>query len=248
MRTRPGSPLWLLKHELLLAWRNFSQTSAIFVAVVALGWVVFHIPAYAIMRNLTLEALDSPAVIVPGFIVWVGLTLMLSSAMVLAVNALYDRGDLDLLISSPVPAHTVFAARGVGVAVSAIALPALLMLPLAHGGMFAGHWGFAAVYPMLAAIGLGVAGIAFALTLQLVRWLGARRARVTAQILGALIGASLFLGLQALNFRSRDGGESQAAQLTELLNSPWLAPDSVLWWPVRALFGDPLPFAAMYSL
>jgi ABC-2 type transport system permease protein len=111
--------------------------------------------------------------------------------------------------------------------------------------MFAGKWGFAAAYPVLAAIGLGVAGIAFALTLQLVRWLGARRARVTAQILGALVGASLFLGFQVLNFQSRPGSDARAAQLMELLNSPWLGPDSVLWWPVRALFGDPVPFAAI---
>lgn len=246
MRLKPGSPLWLLKHELLLAWRNFSQTSAIFVIAAGLFWLFFHFAAFQIMRNLSLETLDGPAVIVPGFIVLVGLTLVLSSAIVLSVNALYDRGDLDLLISSPLPTRTVFAARGVGVAVSAVALPALFLTPFAHAGIFAGQWSFAAVYPMLVAIGLGVAGIAFALTLQLVRWLGARRARVAAQILGALIGASLFLGFQLLNFRPQAGEEAQAAQLMELLSSPWLSPDSMLWWPVRAFFGDPLPFAAMF--
>ena len=245
MSLRPGSPLWLLRHELKLAWRNFSQTSVIFVIAGGLFWLFFHLAAYQIMRNLSLAALDGPAIIVPGFIVWFGLTLMLSSAVILSVNALYDRGDLDLLISSPLPARTVFAARGVGVAVSAVALPALLVTPFAHAGIFAGQWGLVAVYPMLAAIGLGVAGIAFALTLQLVRWLGARRARVAAQILGALIGASLFLGFQLANFRSRDGDEIQDTQLMELLNSPWLAPDSLLWWPVRAFFGDPLPLAVM---
>lgn len=245
---RPGSPSWLLRHELKLAWRGFSQTSLIFVIAVGFFWLVFHLAAYQLMRNLTLEALDGPAIVVPGFIILVGLTLVLSSAVILAVNALYDRGDLDLLISSPLPAHTIFAARGVGVAASAIALPAIFITPLAHAGIFAGQWGLIAAYPTLAAIGLGIAGIAFALTLQLVRWLGARRARVAAQILGAVIGAALFLGFQTVNFLSRDNGEPQVAQvnqLTELVNSSWLGPDSLLWWPLRALFGDPLPLAAV---
>ena len=245
MRLRPGSPLWLLRHELKLAWRGFSQTSLIFLIGVGFFWLFFHLAAYALMRNLTLEVLAGPAIVVPGFIILVGLTLMLSSAVILAINALHDRGDLDLLISSPLPAHTIFAARGVGVAVSAIALPAILITPFAHAGIFAGQWGLIAAYPTLAAIGLGVAGLAFALTLQLVRWLGARRARVAAQILGALIGAALFLGFQSVNLLSEGDGERQVAQLTELLDSSWLGPDSVLWWPLRAMFGDPLPLVVM---
>jgi ABC-2 type transport system permease protein len=241
LRFQPGSPLWLLRHELKLAWRGFSQTSLIFVIGAGFLWLVFHLAAYAVMRSLTPEALAGPAIIVPGFIILLGLTLMLSSAVVLAINALHDRGDLDLLISSPLPAHTIFAARGAGVAMSAIALPAILITPFAHAGIFAGRWSLIAAYPTLVAIGLGVAGIAFALTLQLVRWLGARRARVAAQILGAVIGAGLFLGFQSFNLLSDGDGERQVAQLTEILDSPWLGPDSVLWWPLRALFGDPLP-------
>jgi ABC-2 type transport system permease protein len=107
--------------------------------------------------------------------------------------------------------------------------------------------GLAAAYPVFAAFGLGAAGIGLALTLMLVRWLGARRARVVAQILSGVLGASFFLAWQIPNMMPRDARERLISQLNEMLGSGWLGPDSVLWWPLRALFGDPLPALAIVA-
>ena len=244
MRLRAGSWPWLLFHEMRLAWRGWSDNIGIIAAVAILLWLIFHIPAFRIMRSVSLTALESGGIQIAGLVFWFGLTLMLSTAVILAVNALHDRGDLDLLVSSPLPTTTIFAVRGAGVALNAVALFALLLLPLAHMGVLRGQTGLVAVYPVLAGIGLGVAGLAFALTLLLVRWFGARRARVIAQVLGALIGALLFLLFQIPNLMSDEAQARLTERLIAAAGSDWFAADSVLWWPVRALFGDPLPMLA----
>lgn len=247
MRLKPGSPLWLLRHEIRLSWRNVSEHVGRRIAIPLVAWAALHAVAFFVMRNASVEVLLGPVVIIPGLIVWVVLTLMLSTAVILAVNALYDRGDLDLLISSPLPAPTIFAVRGVGVAVGAVAMIAAFLLPFVHMGVIHGEWRLIAVYPVLAAMALGITAIGFLLTLMLVRWLGARRARVVTQILSALIGASIFLGFQAFNFLPEQDPEVPFSVLTAP-SSPWLAPSSPLWWPVRALLGDPLPTLATIAL
>ena len=87
------------------------------------------------------------------------------------------------------------------------------------------------------------------LTLALVRLLGARRTRVLAQVLGAVAGALLFLLSQSYSMFSH-GADAGAAERTlrRLVASPWLAPDSPLWLPGRAVLGDPLPTLGMALL
>jgi ABC-2 type transport system permease protein len=86
------------------------------------------------------------------------------------------------------------------------------------------------------------------MTLFLARIFGARKARVVGQLLSALIGASLFFVLQSPNFLPDDVRARLMPRILELLNSGWLAGDSPLWWPVRALFGEPLPLAATVAV
>lgn len=241
MRFRAGSWPWLLAHEVRLAWRGFfSDRGDWMLILLALLWLILHAPAYIVMRNVSPALLEGFGVIVAGLFFWFAFTLVLSSAIMLSVNALYDRGDLDLLISSPLSTSMIFAVRGLGVAVSSIALVAGFALPFAHMGIVHGHWGFVAVYPTLAGVALGAAGLAFALTLLLARWLGARRTRVVGQLLSVLIGASIFLTAQIPNLLPADVRARLMPRLVEALRSGWLAADSPLWLPVRALFGDPL--------
>jgi len=245
MRLRAGTWPWLLAHEMRIAWRSFGQRVGTWTLVLGgLLWLLFHIQAGYLMRWLSLATLESSGLALAGFLFWIVFTLMLSGAVVLSVNALFDRGDLDLLISSPLPTRTIFVVRGLGVALNSVALFALVFLPLVHMGIIEGQWGLLAAYPVLLGIALGIAGIAFAVTLFLVRWLGARRARVTAQVLSAVIGASVFLISQIPNLVSKDVRTSSTSALRAAVRSPWLDASSPLWWPVRALFGDPLPALA----
>jgi ABC-2 type transport system permease protein len=62
-------------------------------------------------------------------------------------------------------------------------------------------------------------------------------------------GALLFLMSQSYSMFSQTAqGDSAARSLQRLAQSPWLAPDSVLWLPGRAVLGEPLPMLGMAVL
>ena len=62
-------------------------------------------------------------------------TLMLSSALKASVMALFERGDLDLLLSSPLSSRSIFTVRLLGVIMSGAALYLFLFGPLVHVGV-----------------------------------------------------------------------------------------------------------------
>ena len=242
MKLPVGSWPWLLRHELRLGWRGYGGMRLWF-ALIGGGvlWALFHVAAWALLRGSA--AMDLPPWITLAFggLTWLILTLMLSQGIILSVGALFDRGDFDLLLSSPMSARTVFIVRGLGIAVSCVTLYLLLLSPFAHMGVFTGRAHLLAIYPALISMGLLVSALGMLLTLTLVRSFGARRARVVAQLIGALAGASLFLISQTQNMLGRDTRERIAAAF-KLWMEPGgaLAPDSLIWFPFRALLGEPL--------
>ncbi|HEY3636092.1 MAG TPA: hypothetical protein VGK95_13665, partial [Caldimonas sp.] len=52
-----------------------------------------------------------------GTTLWFLFTLMLSQAITRSVGVFFERGDLDLLLASPIAPRNVFLVRGVGVAI-----------------------------------------------------------------------------------------------------------------------------------
>ncbi len=88
---------------------------------------------------------------------------------------------------------------------------------------------------------------ALALTIALFRLVGAKRTRLIAQIVAAVIGAAFVIGLQIAAIFS-SGSISRFAAL----QSPWMlahAPDtqSAFWWPARAVLGDPRALVAVVA-
>ena len=240
-----GSWWWLLRHELRLAWRGIGGKRIWFTIVFGgLIWAAMHYAAWALLHRANPAQGDYPllALIIAGGMFWLLLSILLSQTMAHSVSALFDRGDLDLLLSSPLTPRAVFTVRGLGIAVSACLLPAFLLLPMAHIGPFVGWPGLFAIYPVVMVMGLISAAAGMLLTMSLVRWLGARRAKTAAQVLGAFIGAAFFLLAQSQNLLPRETrqallnwGRQQAEE------GGWFAADSLLWWPARAVFGDVLP-------
>ena len=250
MQMVPGSWRWLLHHEIRLAWRNIGG-KRIWLLLVGGGllWAGVHLAAWRFLnfeRNITDTGIGSMLVPITGTAFWLFFSIMISQTTAHAVSALFDRGDLDLLLSSPLSQRVIFTMRGLGIAIAACILPFLLMLPFAHAGLITGHAGMLAIYPVVAALGLAATAIGLLLTMTLVRLFGARRARTFTQILAALIGAAFFLLSQLQNLLSRD---SQSAMATwarqQSAAGGWFAADSVLWWPVQAMLGEALPLAAV---
>jgi ABC-2 type transport system permease protein len=237
----PPSLAWLLLHELRLGLRGLGGTrSRTTLALGVIVLVLFHAGAWVAMRNFDIEVLlarAAPLAIVMGLF---AMMLMLGSAFGLAVQALFERGDLDLLLSSPVPVEHVYAARATYVALGSTALVGLFLAPFANVGPFHGRWGTLSVYPVLLAFGLACAAVAFLGAFGLVRAVGARRARWMAQVVGALVGAGLVLAMQAETLLPAAWREGLAAWgRTEEVRA-WFTGASPLAWPLRALAGDAL--------
>ena len=143
------------------------------------------------------------------------------------------------ILTSPVSPRKIFSVRigriAVAVALMAMLLAAPFIDVLAYFG--GAHW--LAAYGVVAAMGAVAAALAVALTVALFRTIGAKRTRLIAQIVAAVIGAAFVIGLQVAAILSY-GSLSRFAPL----QSEWLiarAPDvgSALWWPARAALGDP---------
>jgi ABC-2 type transport system permease protein len=245
-----GTWPWLLRHEVRLQWRAVGGARLWLVGLFGgFLWLALHAAAWALLRGLDAISMPPKVIIIFGAATWLIITLMFSQAIMLSVTALFDRGDFDLLLASPLNTRTVFTVRGMGIAVSCVMLYFLLVTPFAHVGVFMGHANLLAIYPAIISIGLLVASLGMLLTLTLVRLLGARRARVVAQLLGAVVGAAMFMLSQVQNMLGRQTRD----QITALMKNAAepggvLAPDSMLWFPFRAFMGEPIALMSVVIL
>ena len=245
-----GGWLWLLRHELRLAWRNIGG-KRVWLALIGGGfiWACVHLAAWGLLRGeRVLGNTDFQQWLIPaaGAALWLLLSIMVSQTTAHSVSAVFDRGDLDLLLASPLSSRAVFAVRGLAIALAACLLPFLLLIPFAHAGLVSGKPGLLSIYPVMASLALLAAAIGLWLTMTLVRLFGARKAKTISQVLAALIGAAFFLLSQSANFLPREQQAALGAWLKhETQTGGWFAPDSVLWWPVRAMLGEWLPLAVV---
>jgi ABC-2 type transport system permease protein len=248
MSAAPGSILWLLGYELRMAWYGTGLNKSgkrgrgprgMIIGIVA--WALLHLVAFAMLRALDRDGTNEAFLVITiTAMLLVCATFMLSSALSACVMALFERGDLDLLLSSPLPSRSVFAVRLLGIA-TATATPYLFLAgPFANVALVLGHPGWLGLYVIICACAMLMACAGMLLTLALVRILGARRTRVVAQVVAAIAGAFVFLLSQAYNFTRHDG--TAGPQLLGMLaNQHLFGPGSALWLPGRAVLGAPLP-------
>jgi hypothetical protein len=157
------------------------------------------------------------------------LGILLSSFGVL-LQALYLSGDMDFLLSSPVPIRAVFVTKLLQAVLPNFGLIALFGLPVLYGLGLAGHYNLL-YYPLvlltMIALALAAAGLSALLVMLVVRLFPARRA---AEILG-FVGAILaFTCSQAGNLYNSFGHSTNVsgAQVSNMFtlvmrfNTPWL--------------------------
>lgn len=240
-----GSVPWLLTHELRLSWRAVGGARTwVLLLFGGVLWLAGHFAAWAAVRSWVEQGatLTPMTWVLGGVSTWALLSVLLSTTIAFSITALFERGDMDLLLASPIAVENIFWVRGIGIALTSMALWIVLLTPFAHVGLIAGRPSLLAIYPVLAAMGLLLTAIGMTLTLTLVHWLGARRARVVAQLLGALVGAMFFLMSQLQNLLSDATRNALLLQLQRMVQPQGLlAPDSVLWYPFRALMGEWVP-------
>ncbi len=251
MITSAGSTLWLLGHDLRLAGRDMraaGKSRSRVVATVLLSTVVLlHIigfagaPALARLHDQYREGmLVTISLAVAG-----AFTLFLSKAISEATEALYQRGDLDLLLSSPIPMRRVLTTRLLAIAVIAGFLPILMVLPLVNGMVLRGYWSWAGAYPVLVSLALTASAAGAAITFGLLAWLGPRYTRLSARALATLFGAMSFLSTQARYLIPEGWRDAFWAAVTP---PPGVVPLGPQWWPARATLGEPFPMFALALL
>jgi ABC-2 type transport system permease protein len=245
---RPGTIAWFARHELRLAWRDWlgmmtagGRTRARTLAIVVVAVAAFmHVIAFSMVARFAGMGLDpdkTTLVVITGsaLLSW---SLMLSQAMESVTRAFYTRSDLDLLLSSPVAAARAFAVRIAAIAVSVMAMSALLASPFID--VLAVRGGARWLFAYIAVVAMAAAAVALAalLTTALFQMIGPKRTRLVAQIVAAVIGAGFVIGLQLAAIVS----QGTLSRLAVLASDPivGIAPDigSFFWWPARALLGD----------
>jgi ABC-2 type transport system permease protein len=252
---RPGTLAWFARHEFRLAWRDWlammtaggrARTRTVAIALVIFA-VVMHLIAYAMVSRYAGLAAhpDKTALAVITGSALLSLSLMLSQAMESVTRAFFARSDLDLLLSSPAPAQKIFAVRIATIALSVIAMAALLAAPFINVLAFTDGARWLMAYGAVAALGAAAAAVAVSVTTVLFHLIGPRRTRLFAQIVAAVIGAAFVIGLQLAAIASEGTMSRYAALASEPILA--LAPDadSLLWWPARAMLGDGFALAVL---
>lgn len=246
--TGPASLLWLAQHELRLSWRDWSSLMTggqrRRVPIVAFGIlivaVLMHLLAYHLIGPAAPSGINperTTLILVTGCALLSG-SLTLSQAMEMVTRAFYARADLDLIFSSPVSARKVFAVRVAAIAMSTATLTVPLAAPFINVLAYSGGLRWLGAYGVAVAMGFAASAIALTLTVALFRLLGARRTRLVAQIVAAIVGATFVIGVQALAILSTNTLSRFAALQSDALKAIAPGTDSPLWWPARAIMGD----------
>lgn len=162
---------------------------------------LIHLPVLMAMRSFTRTGTAGAAELA----VTIAALLVVAAAFQRSLETLYNRGDLPLLLASPVPLRVVVATRLADITVTTFAASAVFLIPLLncavllHGARWLWGW------PVWLAGCLFLVPLALAATLVLVRRLGARRTRVLVQLLGLALGMAAFVGFQASNWMGHPG-------------------------------------------
>jgi ABC-2 type transport system permease protein len=245
---RPGSVPWLLAHELRLAWRETAGRwdPRFVLGLVAALLLTVHALLWIFLRDLRGAVTLTPEVLPFAYLATAALLLgafgfATSLAMNRSLLALFERGDLDLLVSSPLPSKTIFASRLTGVVLVIALVLGVFVIPLASAGLIMGLPQLLGLYPALVCLALVATSLGVLVTLGLVRLFGARAARTITQIIASLAGAAFIL-LVYFAFMLRDTPmafvDLQGLLAAVRPGGP-LAPERLIWLPVRIVFFDP---------
>ena len=246
MTVRVGTAVWFARHESRLAWRDWlammtagrrERLRRMAVAIVA--FVIFmHVVAYWMVGRYADVAPDKQTLVTITASVLLSWLLMVSQAMESMTRAFYSRSDLDLILASPVAAKKLFAVRIATVALATTMMAIPLAAPFINVLIARGGLRWLGAYGLVIAMGAAATALAVGLTVALFRVIGAKRTRLVAQIVAAVIGAAFVIGLQVTAILSYGTLSRVAVLQSDTVLA--LAPDanSILWWPARAALGD----------
>ncbi len=249
MQNRSGVALtgWLLKNELRLWWRKTTGVKHFWIWMVVL-WLFLAFVfvsfwfGFSPVRLATAEAeLPAEALWVAAGLWLLGFVFAFNQSVGESVVVLFERGDLDLLLASPVPGRAIFSVRLLCVAFCTFFSFCMVVVPASLLAVFLGFSELLGLYPTLVGICLVTASLGMLVTLRIVRWVGARRARVLVQILNLFVSLMIVLSFQVPNFLLSSGVDLSNFWdwlQSQAMPGSFLGIDSWIWFPARAMLLD----------
>ena len=250
-----GGLLWFARHEWRLAWRdwrilmvNQGKRRNLFLAigVIALTALLHLIASFVLHPETELIVAPSKrALVLITAILAMAWTLMLSQAMEAVTRAFYTRADLELILSSPVPAWRLFAVRIVAMAITVMILSLLIAAPFINVLTWRNGAAWLAAYPAMAGLALLAMAVAVLIMVAMFRLIGPKRTRFIAQVAAAIIGAIFVIGLQFAAILSAGSMDRIAFLESAAMTRHAPEPDSLFWGLTYAVMGRPLPLALL---
>jgi ABC-2 type transport system permease protein len=243
-----GSLAWFARHELRLSWRDFISMITAgrrrrepVVIVITVSFVAFlHGFAFLVLRRAGTQAFQPE----------LSTLIAVTAAMLLSASAMLSQAmeNVTRALSSPAPAHKIFAVRIAAIALSVGAMSLFVTGPFINVLALENGWRWLGAYGVILSAALVATALAVLFTLALFDAIGPKRTRFAAQVAAAIIGAAFVIGIQLAAMLST-GTLSRAA----FLHSPVVvshAPDihSVFWWPARAALGDAICLLAVAAV
>lgn len=233
----PASLPWLVLHDLRVKARGRQGRWGRWLALAVLAVFPLVGGIMAAWQLRTVAPLPLKSLGITGAVLCGVLLVMTSSAFAHVLRMGRNRGELELLLTAPVPVARVVAARLTGVQ-TVVALPFLLISgPFFIASAVLGHPLWLAGMLVMLALALVATALALLLATGLERGLGPRRASAVAQATGVVMAGSMFALGQLPNF----------APLWFKAQLAWLAtrPLPLLDLLAQALFGQPLALGGL---
>lgn len=242
--TRPIPGLWrsvwkLLQLRLLIFGRSFRRSRLRYkIGVAALTLIVVGVLGFVFFMSWhLLRLLNSPQLAqytgdltslienIPGLLLGITFLGVFLTSFGVLLQALYLSGDMDFLLTTPVPIRAVFVAKLLQAVLPNFALICLFALPVLFGlGASAGYSipYYLAILLVLAMLALAAAGLAALLVMFVVRIFPARR---VAEVLGFLGATSSFICSQTgqlARYSSLSTDQATSAlTMVERFQQPW---------------------------
>lgn len=236
-----GGFFFLLSHELRLAFRTrkdgqrgarMALLGLLALVLLGVGWTVASVLAKFE------PSLTTPVLLAMSAAILFVATLMLGHALIAATDAVYTRGDLDLLLSSPFSPWTVMNVRALAIVVQVATTYLVMISGVLASLAILGAWTWLSLGPALIGLALLMTGAGLLLAMGLFATIGPRATRVAAQVIGALVGASIFLAFQSQQLVPRDQRDEVAQRIIERIGAIDMPAGSLLFLPARAFLGD----------
>ena len=209
--------------------RKIGTVIAVLAFMAFLGFILF-------LSIMILGAMQSPELTryvgdtasflesIPSMLVSIAAIGILLTSFSVLLQALYLMGDMDFLMSAPLPIRAVFIAKLVQAVLPNFGMLCLFTLPILFGLGFSSHYNFL-YYPLavlvLALISLAAASLASLLVMVAARYIPARR---LAEVLGFVVGTAFFIFGQSARFMNYDFTEEQVGSMLTMgdrFNQPW---------------------------